>query len=100
VIVLADDAGSMIADRNFWYTAISRARTACLVIGPRGVFERQVKRVALARRRTFLTELILTPVPVPNPRLAWAARWREWRTMTDAGPGSMPGPFLPTPGGV
>jgi len=61
VIVLVDDAGSQIADRNFWYTAISRARSACLLIGPRGVFDRQVKRVALTRRRTFLTELLRQP---------------------------------------
>lgn len=58
VICLIDDAGSMIADRNFWYTAISRARTLCVVIGPRGVFDRQVKRQALVRRRTFLSDLL------------------------------------------
>ena len=58
VICLIDDAGSMIADRNFWYTAISRARSLCVVIGPRGVFDRQVKRQALTRRRTFLAELM------------------------------------------
>lgn len=58
VIVLVDEAGTQIADRNFWYTAISRARKACLVIGPRNVFEKQVKRVALQRRRTFLVEML------------------------------------------
>jgi exodeoxyribonuclease V alpha subunit len=58
VLCLIDDAGSMIADRNFWYTAISRARSLCVVIGPRGVFDRQVKRQALTRRRTFLADLL------------------------------------------
>lgn len=58
VIVMVDEAGSQIADRNFWYTAISRARTACVVIGPKTVFDRQVKRVSLNRRRTFLPELL------------------------------------------
>jgi ATP-dependent exoDNAse (exonuclease V) alpha subunit len=58
VVCLVDDAGSMIADRNFWYTAISRARTLCVVIGPRGVFDRQVKRQALVKRRTFLPDLL------------------------------------------
>jgi exodeoxyribonuclease V alpha subunit len=58
VIVMIDDAGSQIADRNWWYTAISRARSACLVIGPKSVFDRQVKRVSLNRRRTFLPELL------------------------------------------
>jgi ATP-dependent exoDNAse (exonuclease V) alpha subunit len=58
VVGLIDDAASQIADRNFWYTAISRARSACLLIGPRAVFDRQVKRAALTRRRTFLPELL------------------------------------------
>ncbi len=58
VICVIDDAASMIADRNFWYTAISRARSMCLVIGPRGVFDRQRVRQALTRRRTFLPELL------------------------------------------
>lgn len=58
VIVMVDEAGSQIADRNFWYTAISRARSACVVIGPKVVFDRQVKRVSLNRRRTFLPELL------------------------------------------
>lgn len=60
VICPIDDAGSMIADGNFWYTGISRARSLCVLIGPRGVFDRQVKRQALVRRRTFLTELLRT----------------------------------------
>jgi ATP-dependent exoDNAse (exonuclease V) alpha subunit len=58
VLCVIDDAASQIADRNYWYTAISRARTACVVIGPKTVFDRQVKRVSLNRRRTFLPELL------------------------------------------
>lgn len=57
-IIMIDDEANSICDRNYWYTAISRARSACLLIGPRGVFEKQVKRVTLARRRTFLAELL------------------------------------------
>jgi exodeoxyribonuclease V alpha subunit len=56
VICLIDDAGSAIADRNFWYTAISRARTLGIIIGPRGVFDRQVKRQQLVCRRIFLVD--------------------------------------------
>ena len=53
-----DDAASGIADRNYWYTAISRARRACVVIGPRGTFDKQVARKSIDRRRTFLAELV------------------------------------------
>lgn len=60
VIVIADKAGGSVADRNWWYTAISRAKTACLVVGDRGAFESQCKRQSIAQRKTFLTELIGT----------------------------------------
>lgn len=71
VICIIDDAAGMIADRNYWYTAISRAKTLCLLIGPRGTFEKQIKRQSLVRRRTFLTELIrdgmkMSPVSEPT----------------------------------
>lgn len=58
VIVLVDDAGSQICDRSWWYTAVSRGRKGTVVIGPRGVFDRQVKRQAITQRRTFLPELL------------------------------------------
>lgn len=58
VLVLADKAGGSVADRNWWYTAISRAKVACLVIGDRAAFETQCKRAALVRRKTFLVEAI------------------------------------------
>lgn len=62
VICLVDDAASGIADRNYWYTAISRARKGCVVIGPRGVFDRQARKVSIDRRRTFLAEQLKEPV--------------------------------------
>lgn len=62
VVCVIDDAASQIADRNYWYTAISRARSLCILVGPRGVFEKQVKRQAIDRRRTFLTELVSVPL--------------------------------------
>ncbi len=58
VICIVDDAAGAIADRNYWYTAISRAKKLCLLIGPRGTFEKQVKRQSMNRRRTFLADLI------------------------------------------
>lgn len=58
VIVMVDDAAAGIADRNWWYTAISRGRKAVIVIGPKGTFERQAKRVTVDKRRTFLPQLL------------------------------------------
>lgn len=61
VVIVADDAASQIADANWWYTAISRARKLCVVVGPKAVFDKQIRRRAIDRRRTFLAELIQTP---------------------------------------
>lgn len=58
VIVLADKSGGSVADRNWWYTTISRAEKACLIVGDRSAFESQVRRETLLRRKTFLTELL------------------------------------------
>ena len=58
VICVIDEAGGMIADRNYWYTGISRARSLCVAIGPKAVFERQVKRQQINQRRTCLVHLI------------------------------------------
>ena len=58
VVIVADDAASQIADANWWYTAISRSKKLCVIIGPKGVFDKQIRRRAIDKRRTFLTELI------------------------------------------
>jgi hypothetical protein len=58
VIVMVDEAAGFVCSREWLYTAISRARTLCLLIGKRGVVERQRKRVSLVRRKTFLKELL------------------------------------------
>ncbi|HEY1192338.1 MAG TPA: AAA family ATPase [Gemmata sp.] len=58
VIVIADRAGTTVADRNWWYTAISRAKSACLVIGDRAAFDTQCRRQSLSQRKTFLRELL------------------------------------------
>ena len=58
VIVIADKAGGGVADRNWWYTAISRASKACLVVGDRTAFDVQCRRQSLTLRKTFLTDLI------------------------------------------
>ncbi len=59
VIVVADKAGAAVADRNWWYTAISRAAKACLIVGDKAAFEAQCRRQSLALRKTYLAELIL-----------------------------------------
>jgi hypothetical protein len=58
VIAIIDPAGGGVADAHFWYTAISRARLACLLIGPAAALSQQISRKSLARRKTYLAELI------------------------------------------
>jgi hypothetical protein len=58
VIVLADKAGGSVADRNWWYTTISRAEKACLVVGDRSAFESQCRRETMSHRKTLLRELL------------------------------------------
>lgn len=57
-IVLADKAGGSVADRNWWYTTLSRAERACLIVGDRAAFETQCRRETLTKRKTFLAELL------------------------------------------
>ena len=58
VIVCVDPAAKSIADRNYHYTAISRAKKACILVGPKTVFEKQIKKQSMTRRKTFLVELL------------------------------------------
>lgn len=58
VVALCDPAGGAVADRHFWYTALSRGKTAVLVIGDPAAFAQQCGRASLARRKTYLAELI------------------------------------------
>jgi exodeoxyribonuclease V alpha subunit len=57
-IVLADKAGGGVADRNWWYTVISRAEKACLIIGDVAAFVQQSTRETITKRKTFLVETI------------------------------------------
>ncbi|MFM9816191.1 hypothetical protein ACKI16_47900, partial [Streptomyces scabiei] len=61
VLIVADSMGSSVADRNWWYTAISRAEKAAIVIGDRAAFERQSLRVTVDKRKTFLVEHLQDP---------------------------------------
>jgi exodeoxyribonuclease V alpha subunit len=60
VIVMIDDhpGANWVASQEWWYTAISRASKLCILIGDRAVIDKQARRTALDRRKTFLRELI------------------------------------------
>lgn len=58
VVVLADAQAGRVASQEWWYTAISRARRLCLVIGKYDTIDRQVRRRTLHVRKTFLKELL------------------------------------------
>lgn len=54
-IVVADGAGR-VGSREWLYTALSRARHLCVVVGDRADLRRCVDRVTLPDRKTFLVE--------------------------------------------
>lgn len=58
VIVLIDDAGGRVAGREWLYTAVSRAAKLCILIGKRDTAMKQIRQVALDKRKTFLVELL------------------------------------------
>lgn len=59
VIVMLDEypGAKMVASRNWIYTAISRAKEMCLMIGKKSTADAMVRRDGL-RRKTFLAERI------------------------------------------
>lgn len=61
VIVMIDEypGARMICTREFWYTAISRAKQQCVLIGKRSVVDQGCRRSALGNRKTFLRERYL-----------------------------------------
>lgn len=65
IITLADfsRASDMVASREWWYTALSRAETLCLTIGMKANITRQCKRVGLKDRKTFLVEQLTQQIP-------------------------------------
>jgi exodeoxyribonuclease V alpha subunit len=58
IIVIADRGAGPVASREWWYTALSRAKELCMLLGKRGTVERQCERVSLRDRKTFLSELL------------------------------------------
>ena len=58
-VALDEYAGArMVCSREWIYTAISRAKKACFLIGKMGTAEGMIRRRALSKRKTFLAELI------------------------------------------
>lgn len=62
VLIVADEAAFRVCSREWWYTAISRAKDRCLILGRLATVEKQSKRISLERRKTFLTELLAEQV--------------------------------------
>jgi exodeoxyribonuclease V alpha subunit len=60
VLVVIDESGgaSRLCDRSWIYTAISRAKQKCVLIGKLSTAQRMARRVSLDRRKTFLAQLI------------------------------------------
>ena len=60
VIVMIDDypGAKRVCSREWLYTAISRAKQKCILIGKKSVADAMCNRTAVDKRKTFLRELI------------------------------------------
>lgn len=60
VVILLDasNGAARVAGREWIYTAISRAKEACVLVGRLGVAHMMAKRPSLETRKTFLKELL------------------------------------------
>lgn len=58
VVVIGDKHAGRVSSREWWYTAISRAKSRCLIFASLDLIGRQCKRVILGDRKTFLKERI------------------------------------------
>lgn len=60
VIVMIDEypGARLVCSREWIYTAISRAKRLCLLVGKLGTAHSMCRREALSKRKTFLVELI------------------------------------------
>lgn len=61
IVVLDEYPGArMICDRSWIYTAISRAKTKCVLVGAKATADAMCGRVNIGKRKTFLRELVLS----------------------------------------
>jgi exodeoxyribonuclease V alpha subunit len=58
VIVVADKGGWTVASKSWWYTALSRAKELCILVGRMATVGQQCRREVLRDRKTFLAELL------------------------------------------
>lgn len=58
VIPVHETMGAMVPDRAFAYTAISRAKQGCVLVGNRNVLQAWINRVKPAQRCTRLAEML------------------------------------------
>lgn len=61
VVVVIDDypGARMVCDRSWLYTAISRAKQHCMLVGPIATAKQMCRHSKIGERKTFLRELIL-----------------------------------------
>jgi ATP-dependent exoDNAse (exonuclease V) alpha subunit len=57
-ITIGDEQGGMIANREWIYTAMSRPSKLNILIGKMSTFDKMRSRVALNKRKTFLSDLV------------------------------------------
>jgi exodeoxyribonuclease V alpha subunit len=56
VTIVLLDASGLLASRELLYTALSRAKDLCILIGPNSEITRRLNRTVLPDRKTFLAE--------------------------------------------
>jgi ATP-dependent exoDNAse (exonuclease V) alpha subunit len=57
-IVVIDEKAMRLCDRAWIYTAISRAKEKCIIIGRKSVADMMCRQVNIGKRKTFLRELL------------------------------------------
>lgn len=60
VIILIDEypGARMVCSREWLYTAISRAKSKCILVGKKATADAMCRRVAIGKRKTFLREAL------------------------------------------
>jgi len=58
VIVLLDPSAHSVCDRSWLYTAISRAKMRCILMGDKMTADRFCRKASVNQRKTFLAEQI------------------------------------------